>query len=194
MQNPQFGEIFSEARIRKGFTKTQLSRALNVTDVSVYRYEKGEVPTQNILKKIERVLDLDFNIIELKQKKPSFDKLETFFSHLGKKYPESFKAFKIKFPFMEINDAFTFFLENEIEVQYGLVKETRKNHKGSYFIKIVLRNKDYREQLGKKRSDFTYFGILSEESASINAIEKGFKIMEMLKTGKKFNGKKAKAS
>lgn len=183
MNNPTFGKIFEEARLKMGFSKVQLSRALGVTEASIYRYEKGEVPTPNILKKIEKVMDLEFNVNELKQKPSLFEDINQLLAYLEKEFPVSYRDLRKTTQPSTLEEMFEFLADNNIGAEFGLSNEKSKNYSGTYYVTLRLKKKSDRELLGRKRSDISYYRIYSQREAEIKAILKGFRLLEMIKTG-----------
>ena len=58
-----FSEKLKEARIKKGFSKKDLARAVEVNPVTIAKYENENfIPSLRILKKIDKVLDLDIEL------------------------------------------------------------------------------------------------------------------------------------
>ena len=90
MDNVRFAQTIKNARLKKGYTQSQLADLLNVSNKTISKWETGRgYPDITLLAKITSILKLDYEellqsneYIIQKRKKKRKEKVKRYFYHL----------------------------------------------------------------------------------------------------------------
>ena len=65
----EFSENLRKLRIEKGLTASQLAQISNIPEIRIWAYEGGYMPSNNVISRLAKALDVEFNILAGKPQK-----------------------------------------------------------------------------------------------------------------------------